>query len=148
MNSFDAVDRMMLQVLQQQARISMTDLAERVHLSQPATSVRLRRLEEAGVIVGYQARIDPAAIGLTIHALIRLATSHDRIPGALKQFDALPEVNRIYRVTGADCFVVDVQATDAGRLEQVIDAIGRFGQVTTSIVLREYPAHPLTARPA
>lgn len=143
-NSLDEIDREMLRVLQDEGRISVTELAARVHLSQPATSARLRRLEDAGVISGYAARVVPEAVGLTTHAIVRLRTTHAQIADALKQFERLPEVSTIYRVTGEDCFVLDVNARDAGRLEEVIDAIGRFGPVSTSLVLREYPAHRIT----
>lgn len=143
MNPFDDVDRDILGILQGEGRISVTELAQRIHLSQPATSARVRRLEDAGIIAGYSARIDAEAIGLTIHAVVRLRTTHAQVPDALAQFAALSEVTRIYRVTGDDCFLLDVHARDARRLEEVIDAIGRFGPVGTSLVLREYPAHPL-----
>lgn len=143
MNPFDDVDRDILGILQGEGRISVTELAQRIHLSQPATSARVRRLEDAGIIAGYSARIDAEAIGLTIHAVVRLRTTHAQVPDALAQFAALSEVTRIYRVTGDDCFLLDVHARDPRRLEEVIDAIGRFGPVGTSLVLREYPAHPL-----
>lgn len=143
MNSFDVIDRELIRILQAEGRVSVTDLATRVHLSLPATSARLRRLEESGVIVGYGVRLSPEALGLTMHAVVRLRTTHAQIADALRQFESLAEVSRIYRVTGEDCFLLDVHARDARRLEQIIDAIGRFGPVSTSLVLREYPAHPL-----
>lgn len=113
MNPFDDVDRDILGILQGEGRISVTELAQRIHLSQPATSARVRRLEDAGIIAGYSARIDAEAIGLTIHAVVRLRTTHAQVPDALAQFAALSEVTRIYRVTGDDCFLLDVHARDA-----------------------------------
>lgn len=141
LNSLDEIDRDMIRILQDEGRVSATELASRVHLSQPAVSARLRRLEDAGVISGYGARVDPESVGLTIHAIVRLRTTHAQIPDALKKFREMQEVSRIVRVTGDDCFILDVHARDARRLEDVIDAIGRFGPVSTSLVLREYPAH-------
>lgn len=144
MESLDSVDRQLLNILQDNARISMTELALRVHLSQPAASARVKRLERRGVIDGYTATVNAEAVGMNTHAMIRLRTTHSHIPHALELFERLPEVHRIYRVTGEDCFVLDVYTADAARLEQVIDALGRFGPVSTSLVLREYPAHPIT----
>ncbi|GAB3843407.1 Lrp/AsnC family transcriptional regulator [Nesterenkonia populi] len=143
MESLDSVDREILEILQLDARISMTDLAKQVLLSQPATSARVKRLEQKGVIDGYTARLDAEALGISTHAMVRLRTTHAHIPKALEAFGDLPEIHRIYRVTGEDCFVLDVYAADAARLEQVIDALGRFGPVSTFLVLREYPAHLL-----
>ena len=147
LGSLDEIDRDMIRILQEEGRVSVTELATRVHLSQPAASARLRRLEDTGVIAGYAARIAPETVGLGTHAVIRLRTTHAQIADALQQFERLPEVSRILRVTGEDCFVVDVHARDAGRLEEVIDAIGRFGPVSTALVLREYPAHSITPAP-
>lgn len=144
--SFDRTDQTILDVLQIDGRTTMTDLARLVHLSQPAVSARVRKLELAGYITGYGARVSPKKLGLTTHAVVRLRTTHAQIQPALTQFDELPEIHRIYRVTGEDCFVLDVHASSPERLEQIIDAIGRFGPVSTALVLREYPAHPIASR--
>lgn len=143
LNSLDRVDHTILDVMQEDGRITMTDLAHRVHLSQPAVSARLRKLEDAGYITGYGARVSSARLGLSTHAVIRLKTTHEQIPASLVQFEQLPEIHRIYRVTGEDCFVLDVHTRTPERLEEVIDSIGRFGPVSTALVLREYPAHPI-----
>lgn len=116
-----------------------------MNLSQPAVSARIQRLERSGVITGYRAVVDPARVGLNIHAVVRVRTSHARIPDALELFATLDEVTATYRLTGEDCFLLDVHTPDAGRLEQVVDAIGRLGPVTTSLVLREYPVKPLAS---
>jgi Lrp/AsnC family leucine-responsive transcriptional regulator len=75
--------------------------------------------------------------------VVRIRTTHARIQAALELFATLAEVTGTYRLTGEDCFLLDVHAPDAGRLEQVVDAIGRLGPVSTSLVLLEYPAKPL-----
>ncbi|MGV8883309.1 MAG: Lrp/AsnC family transcriptional regulator [Rhodoglobus sp.] len=141
--SLDEIDQTLLDVLQQDGRTTMTHLAQLVHLSQPAVSARVRKLELAGYITGYGARVSARRVGLSTHAVIRLRTTHSQIQAALTQFGTIQEVHRIYRVTGEDCFVLDVHTASAERLEQVIDMIGRFGPVSTALVLREYPAHPI-----
>jgi Lrp/AsnC family leucine-responsive transcriptional regulator len=60
-------------------------------------------------------------------------------------FATRPEIVATYRLTGEDCFLLDVHTADAGQLEQVVDAIGRLGVVSTSLVLRAYPAKPLAS---
>jgi Lrp/AsnC family transcriptional regulator, leucine-responsive regulatory protein len=139
----DDIDREILAILQANGRLSGADIGRKVNLSQPAVSARIQRLERAGVITGYRAVVDPARIGLNIHAVVRVRTTHARIPDAHELFATLEEVTATYRLTGDDCFLLDVHTRDAGRLEQVVDAIGRLGPVTTSLVLREYPAKPL-----
>jgi len=139
----DQIDREILAILQENGRLSGADIGRKVNLSQPAVSARIQRLERSGVITGYRAVVDPARVGLNIHAVVRVRTTHARIPDALELFATLEEVTATYRLTGDDCFLLDVHTPDAGRLEQVVDAIGRLGPVTTSLVLREYPVKPL-----
>lgn len=136
----DAVDMAMLRLLRVEGRLGVTELARRVQLSQPAVSARLQRLERSGVITGYRASIDRRRLGLAIHAVARLRTTQAQVAPALELFAVLPEVVRIYRLTGEDCFLLDLHAVDAERLEAVVDSIARIGPVTTSLVLREYPA--------
>jgi Lrp/AsnC family leucine-responsive transcriptional regulator len=90
--SFDSVDRRILAILQNEGRLGLTEIGRRVNLSQPAVSARVRRLEETGVISGYRAVVDPARLGLDIHAMVRLRTTHARIAACLDHFAALPEV--------------------------------------------------------
>jgi Lrp/AsnC family leucine-responsive transcriptional regulator len=139
----DEIDRLILTILQENGRLSGADIGRRVNLSQPAVSARIQRLERTGVITGYTAVIDPAQVGLHIHAVVRLRTTHARITEALELFDKLDEVTATYRLTGEDCFLLDVRTPDAAALEQVVDTIGRLGPVSTSLVLREYPKKPL-----
>lgn len=106
-------------------------------------SARINRLEQAGIITGYRAVIDPSRLGLNIHAVVRLRTTHARITAALNHFAQLPEIINVYRLTGEDCFLVDIHAGNAERLEAIIDSIARFGPVTTSLVLRTYAPKPI-----
>ena len=142
----DEIDQQILMILQQDGRLSGADIGRRVNLSQPAVSARIQRLERSGVIKGYTAVVDPAQLGLNIHAVVRLRTSNARIGEALELFEKLDEVTATYRLTGEDCFLLDVHTQDAVALERIVDAIGRFGPVSTSLVLRDYPKKPLAQR--
>lgn len=137
------LDWRILETLQEEARISNTELGKRIGLSQPAVTTRIRRLEEQGVIEGYSARVNARLLGRNIRALIRLRTSHAQIAACLQAFDELPEVIEAMRVTGEDCFVVRVVVAQMERLEAIIDHLAAFGPVTTSIVLASYPTKPL-----
>jgi Lrp/AsnC family leucine-responsive transcriptional regulator len=136
--SFDALDHEILTIVQAEGRLGVTEIGRRINLSQPAVSARMKRLEQAGVITGYRAVVDPARLGLGIHAVLRLRTTHAHIPACLERFAQLPEVINVYRLTGEDCFLLDVYTAHSERLETVVDSIARFGPVTTSLVLRTY----------
>ena len=75
----DKKDRQILMALQADARQSLSALGKQIGLSQPAMSERVKKLEDAGVIVGYQARIDLAAAGLGLQAVVRVRTTHEHI---------------------------------------------------------------------
>ncbi|MGQ4267651.1 Lrp/AsnC family transcriptional regulator [Nocardiopsis changdeensis] len=144
MESLDRLDQDILALLQTDGRLSGAEVGRRVGLSQPAASARIQRLERRGVITGYRAVVDPAALGLNIHAVIRLRATHARLSHALDFASRTPEIASTLRVTGEDCLIFDVYCPQAGRLEEVVDALARYGPVTTSLVLRSYPWKPLT----
>lgn len=135
----DPTDIAIIEVLQDDGRISVSELGRKVGLSQPATSERLKRLEERGIIEAYRAVIDPAAVGLGMMAVIRLRTTHEHIKTCLKQFSEMPEIIEVLRLTGEDCFHLKVIVPTPGDLESIVDAIARYGSVTTAIVLRREP---------
>jgi Lrp/AsnC family leucine-responsive transcriptional regulator len=139
----DRIDWKILGLLQKNARMSNTEIGKIVGLSQPAVTARIRALEDAGVIEGYVARVNPSALGMEITAVIRLKTTHDKIPQCLQAFEKIPEIVEANRVTGEDSFVVKASFFRMPRLEQVIDCLSRFGAVTTSLVLSSYQTKPL-----
>jgi Lrp/AsnC family leucine-responsive transcriptional regulator len=140
----DPADDAILAALQEDGRLPLSELGRRIGLSQPATSERVKRLEERGVIEGYGARINPNALGLSTSAIIGLRTSHEHIRACLDKFAAMPEVMEVHRVTGENCFFLRVLVPAPNDLERIVDALGRYGPVTTSVVLRSEKAKPIT----
>lgn len=133
--SMDATNWRILNALQEDSRISMAELGRRVGLSAPATSERVRRMEDAGIIEGYRAVINPRALGRTILAFIRisaLGNVKDRVNQLVQR---MPEVLECHRGTGSDCFILKVSVASIDHLEKVTDAFTAFGSLTTSLVL-------------
>lgn len=139
----DPVDIAILEALQENGRIGMSELGRRIGLSQPATSERVKRLEERGIVTGYGARINAAALGLGMMAVIRLRTTHEHIRASLALFAEMPQVIEVLRLTGEDCFILKVLVPTPAELEAIVDTIARFGSVTTSLVLRSEPIKPI-----
>ncbi|GFZ96814.1 AsnC family transcriptional regulator [Elstera cyanobacteriorum] len=139
----DPVDIAILEALQENGRIGMSELGRRIGLSQPATSERVKRLEERGIVTGYGARINAAALGLGMMAVIRLRTTHEHIRASLALFAEMPQVIEVLRLTGEDCFILKVLVPTPAELEAIVDTIARFGAVTTSLVLRSEPIKPI-----
>ena len=125
----------LLQELQQNARLSYSELGQRVGLSPPAVADRVRRMEETGLITGYHAEVNLTKVGLPILAIIRLGSfvgqSCNRVAS---QVSEIPEVLECYKVTGTDCVVVKVVATSIDHLERVIEQLSLSGPAATSLV--------------
>jgi Lrp/AsnC family transcriptional regulator, leucine-responsive regulatory protein len=139
----DDVSWQLLCALQQDARLSYSELGRRVGLTPPAVAERVRRLEEAGVIVGYRAELDLAKLGLPLTAIIRLAPRARPAAELGRLLLGLPEVLECHHVTGEDCYVLKVAVTSVGHLEALIEQLLHYGDSTTSIVL----SSPVTHRP-
>lgn len=117
--TLDEKDFEILRQLQNNARVSNKELASRVGLAQSTTLVRTRQLERAGIIRGYHAVVDLAALGMGLQALIavRLREHTARDVAAFQGYVlGLPEVLRLYHVAGADDFLVHIGVSDSDAL--------------------------------
>jgi Lrp/AsnC family leucine-responsive transcriptional regulator len=131
----DLIDCSILGALQQDARITMAELGRRVGLSTPAVIERVRKLEEARVILGYHAEIAPQQVGLPLHAFIKVTVSGEQLSRFAEIVRKVPEVRQCHRVTGAESYLVQVAARDIGHLEQIIDSLAPYTATQTSLVL-------------
>ncbi len=140
----DRHDRHLLEVLQQDGRISNQDLAERIGLSASSCLRRLRTLEESGLVLGYRALLDAKALGLTLMALVHISMDRhtpERFANFESSVAALPEVLECLLITGQDAdyqLKVVVRDMDAYQ-ELLLNKITRIEGVTgvhSSFVLR------------
>ena len=123
-----------LHELQQNARLSFSELGQRVGLSSPAVAERVRRMEDAGIISGYRAEINMAKVGYPVSAIIRMSSQGDcRQLNAV--VSAFPEVIESYRVAGGDSVIMKVIATSVEHLENIIDRLLEHGSPTTALIL-------------
>ncbi len=131
--ALDDLDRGILAELAGNARIRTAELGRRVNLSAPATSERLRRLEDSGV-VSYRADVSPWALGYSICAIIRVSPATRDLHRIPETAQDTPEVTECYRITGEDCYFMTVYLRAIDDLEAVIDRFTPYGRTTTSIV--------------
>jgi Lrp/AsnC family transcriptional regulator, leucine-responsive regulatory protein len=114
--------------------MSMSALSRRVGMSSPAVTERVRRMEEAGVIVGYRLDIDPKALGLPVAAYIRVRPSPGQLPKIAALAEQIAEVVECHRVTGEDCFIIKVHLPAMDQLDRILDRFLLYGMTTTSII--------------
>ena len=135
----DETDWRILDILQDDARTPMNELAAAAGLSEREAAGRVKSLEEDGVITGYRAEVNPRKAGYALSAIISVSTdgtSQDQIIN-----DALaenPEVTACWSVTGASDFMLEAHAPSLEFLEELLNDLARHGRLTTSIVLPRY----------
>ncbi|MFT4026382.1 MAG: Lrp/AsnC family transcriptional regulator [Novosphingobium sp.] len=138
----DAIDRKILHKLAANARISNVDLADRVGLSPSACSRRVQELERTGVIRGYRAVLDPAAIGGGLTAYVTVGLSRhtlDEQRAFERAMAASPAVRECHNVTGAIEFILRVEVGDLASYKhfhsEVLGALPGVSTITTFMVM-------------
>ena len=136
----DEMDRRILSLLQQDARLPNAEIARRVGMAPSATLERLRKLEERGVIRGYEVRLDPRKLGLGLTAFIFVKTqSKAGEADSGERLKQHPNVLEVHHIAGEDCYLVKVRAIDTedlGRLlSRDISTIPNVASTRTTIVL-------------
>ena len=109
MTELDRIDRKILEILQRQGRIPMTELAQQIGLSTSPCTERVRRMEREGVITGYHARIDPQAIGKTLLVFVEITLSSksaDVFDKVRTELLHVPEVMECHLVSGGFDYLV------------------------------------------
>src|SRR4051794_41739410 len=145
----DAIDMQIVALMRDNSRRSFQDIGSRVSLSAPAVKRRVDRLESSGVINGYTAVVDPAAMGWTTHAFVALycegRMSAGEVRGAVERH---PEVVAAYTVAGEASAVLHVRAEDTAHLEAALERIRDAPGVVrtqTQVVLSTLFERPVVA---
>lgn len=140
----DATDWRILEELQADARLSYNQLSRRVNLSAPAVGERVRRLEAAGVITGYHARVDPVEAGSPVAAFVQMRCSLGRCLLKTTEASDYPEVIEVHKLSGDYCSMLRIRTSSMAHFEGLIERLGAHGDMRTSIVLStQYDGRPV-----
>ena len=140
---FDKTDTAILNILQQDARTSNAEIARQVGLAPSAIFERLRKLEAAGLIEGYHARLNPKtfALGMLAFVFVRSVEKMGSNETALR-LSAVPNVLEVHNVAGEDCYLIKVRVESPEALGKMLrDDLGKIPGITTTrstIVLETY----------
>jgi Lrp/AsnC family leucine-responsive transcriptional regulator len=142
--TLDQTDWRIIAELQRDGRLSYHQLSRLVHLSPPAVAERVRRLEDAGVITGYQARIDPARAGFPLTAFVQMRCTLGSCLLKTSSADDLPEVTEVHKLSGNWCSMLKVRVADMRHLEGLLERLGKHGEMNSHIVLStQYEGRPI-----
>ncbi len=145
--NLDELDWSIIEQLQNEARISFSELGRRVNLSPSATAERVRNLESLGVVTGYHAAVDLTEVGYPVLAVVRLKYPGNRHQPLRRLLAERREILECLRTTGDDCYTLKVAATSMEHLETLMDELAGFGSTTTSVVYRRTLPYRGPARP-
>lgn len=140
-HELDHIDAKILNLLRENARMPLKEIAEHVFLSSPAVSARIERLEKEGYITGYQVKLNPALLGYPIKAFINLEVE----PVQKKEF--YPYIEKGHNVVECNCVTGDYSMLIEGlfvstiELDQFIGELQHFGRTRTQIVFSTSVEH-------
>ena len=151
--NLDATDKLILQLLEEDARISISDIAEKVHLSATPCARRIKRLEISGVITGYHAQIDAQKLGYRLALFIAVSMDKhtaERFAEFEQKIQSFDEVVSCSIVTGrSEDYLLKVMVRDMAHYEEFLlhrlNRIEGVSQVHTSFELREVFKRSITA---
>lgn len=131
----DSTDAKIIEILQDNGRISMKDLGNAVSLTSPAVSERVKRLEESGIISGYKAVINPDSMGRSIKAFINVSLPGTAYDAFIEKVKSDHRIVECHHITGDDSSLLKVIVESMDELENVIDGLKVFGRTRTSVIL-------------
>lgn len=124
--ALDPIDYKLLDLLQQNARMTQLEMAAAVGLSQPAVAERMRKLEQEQIITGYSARVDGHKLGKDITAFIGVRIEHPKYnAGFGKRILEIPDVLECHRITGPDSYLLKVVTENTESLDRLISDLLR-----------------------
>lgn len=130
----DDIDRRLIALLAADARLALKELAQAVGLSSPSVSERLRRLEERGIVRAFTVELDPAALGYTLQAIVRVRPLPGKLHVVQQMIEDMPEMIECDKVTGDDCFICRLHLRSIDELDGIVDRIADKAETNTSIV--------------
>jgi len=139
----DDLDRKIIQLMVQNARMPVKEIAQKINLTSPAVSSRIHRLEQEGIIGGYTVLLHRPDEPNRVQGLISVQTNPDKREEFLQLVQGEPDVLQCYRVTGTYNFTVKVSCSGIDELEHLLTRIQTLGTTNTQIILATHLDRPL-----
>lgn len=133
----DKLNLEILSLLQKNARESFATIGRMVGLTAPAVAERIKKMEDLGIIEGYNTKISHTKTGHQLKAMITLRAFMGKLKPFLEMIGSLDEVLNCYRITGNENIIMEVVLKDQFHLEKFIDKLIQYGETRTHIILSE-----------
>lgn len=130
----DALDKQILEILQKDGKISISELGRVIGLSTTATKERVKKLESEGYIQQYTVVLNGEKVGCGLTAFITVPVGDLDIHEMGDRLVSMPEVLECHKVTGSACFLIKVKAQDVKNLEVIIDQINQYAKNTYTYI--------------
>lgn len=137
----DALNKKILKCLQSNARQSNAAIGRQVGLTSPAVNERIKKMEDAGIILGYKTLVSPFEVGYQLKAIITIKAFMGKLKPFLEKVKTYDEVVNCYRITGDENIVMEVVLQNQKHLEHFIDQLITYGEAKTQVVLSQVVAH-------
>lgn len=143
----DPINWNILQLLQQNARMSNASIGRQVGITSPAVGERIKKMEDAGIINGYHTYVSYMQTGYQLKAIITLRAFMGKLKPFLEKVKTYQEVVNCYRITGNENIVMEVVLLNQKHLESFIDQLIVYGETKTQIVLSHVVAYNELKKP-
>ena len=131
----DRINCIILEELQNNARVSVKDIAAKANISSPTVTERLSKIEEAGIIDSYRANLNMEKIGYSLGVYISIKIRFGHVERFEKHISEIPEIFECHILTGHDCMLMKGYVRDPKHLEELNSNLSIYGELTTSLIL-------------
>lgn len=135
----DELDRHILGLLEENARLTVKEITKRVNLTAPAVAERIRRMERQGVIQGYTVRLNTKFSAEQINALISISVPLEDRPAFKAMLKNQEDIMKCYHVTGSYSYMMRVRCRDIAALERLLGQLQTVGHTSSQIILSDMP---------
>lgn len=133
----DAVDKQLLDILKENSRLSFADLGRKINLSPSAVRERVQKMEDSGIIQGYNIIIDHKKIGYDLEAFILIKVFQGQLKYVIEKITDFPEVIEAHRITGNQNLHLKVLVKNQLSLQKLLDQLMVYGDTNTFLVLSQ-----------
>ncbi len=131
----DKSNWLILEELQRNARVPLTEISKKVGLSSPSVAERIQKMEEAGIINGYTAMINMEALGNSLGIYISIKIRFGQVKNFEEYVKTVPEICECHKLTGHDCMLMKGYVKNPKHLENLNERLTVYGELTTSLIL-------------